>query len=41
MSKPDEEDIARAIVQLLEENKEVRSAVLSIIRSCPNVVMKF
>jgi len=30
LEEPEKEDFAKAIIQLLEENKEVRSAVLTI-----------
>jgi len=37
----DMEEYARTLIKLLRENPEVKAAVLNLIRSCPNVSMKY
>ena len=41
MTEHDKEEIARTIVRLLRENPEVRSTVMNLVCSCPNVAMKY
>jgi len=41
MMEKDMEDMARTLVRLLKEDHEVQMTVLNLIRSCPNIVMKY
>ena len=41
MIKQDEEDMARTLIRLLKEDHEVQTTVLNLIRSCPNIVIKY
>ena len=36
----DGEKLAKAIVELIKNDEDVRSAVIACVRSCPNVVVR-
>ncbi len=35
------EDMAGTLVRLLKEDHEIQATVLKLVRSCPNVVVKY
>ena len=41
MSAEEERDIARTLVKLIHENDDVKSAVISLVCSCPNLVKQY
>ena len=41
MRTADEQDVARIVVKLLQENEDVQSAVIELIHACPNVVKQY
>jgi|GEM_PF-3050474 len=41
MMEQDKEDMAKTLVRLLKEDQDVQRTVLNLIRSCPNIVMKY
>jgi len=41
MMEQDMEDLAITMVRLLKEDHEVQATVLSLVRSCPNIVVKY
>ena len=41
MSEQEKEQLAKAIVELLRTNGQVRSAVFDLVCSCPNVMVEY
>ena len=41
MSGGNEQDIARTLVKLLQENEHVQAAVVDLVCSCPNIVREY
>jgi len=41
MMEQDKEDLVRTMIRLLKEDQEVQATVLNLVRSCPNIVVKY
>jgi hypothetical protein len=41
MTEQEKAELAKAVIELLRQNGEVRSAVFKLVCSCPNVVTQY
>ena len=41
MTEQDKQDLAKAIVELIRTDGQIRSAVIDLVCSCPNIMVEY